>query len=95
MQGASFIDCLVAIIIGSDSLFDRKDIRLMSERELKEPTCKCGESEICNCRCHHCESVKHLVPCCEQCPHCEQLIKIAYFQMHIEDCFLKTAEENT
>lgn len=43
--------------------------------------------DLCRCDCHAVGvEVRHCVPCCRQCPHCGQEIRVAVYESHIVKC---------
>jgi len=43
--------------------------------------------DICNCRCHVSDSVRHIMACCAgKCPHCHQYIRLGCVASHKEKC---------
>ncbi len=44
--------------------------------------CQCTEEMECVCKCHTDENVRHIMPCCATCPHCER--KVKFLGIHIK-----------
>jgi hypothetical protein len=42
--------------------------------------------EICDCICHTSGNFHHMNPCCSVCPHCNENIRVEFFNEHVENC---------
>jgi len=49
------------------------------------------DPEECSCDCHENEYVMHMMPCCEQCPHCKKNIQYSIDE-HVKECLQRREE---
>lgn len=50
---------------------------------LPKETCSHTNANECMCRCHlDPKGVKHMVPCCENCPFCHRRLPLRYFKVY-------------
>jgi len=40
----------------------------------------------CDCACHKNEGVFHVMPCCDNCPHCDKRIRNGWMDSHLQSC---------
>ena len=43
----------------------------------------------CECDCHRCSSMSHIVPCCNICKHCRKFFKRGAIKKHEANCIFR------